>query len=102
MSFTMEEAHTGGATCLAVSGELDLASADAFAAKIRSLRGARSKVTLDLSGVNFMDSIGLTALVGAITEARRADQEIALAPHLSPQVARLVQITGVTTILNAS
>ena len=56
----------------------------------------------DLSGVEFMDSVGLTALVGTITEARRADQEIDVAPQLAPQVARLVQITGVTPILNAS
>jgi anti-sigma B factor antagonist len=79
---------------LAVSGDLDVGSArllashieDALAEPIRSL-------TIDLADLGFMDSTGVSVLVGAWRAAERADVAFALA---SPpeQARRVLEITG--------
>jgi anti-anti-sigma factor len=98
----MQAAQVGDATRLEVSGALDLATADQFTERVRSVSAGAPKVVLDLSGVDFMDSSGLAALLAAVTEIRRADRQIDVVPELGPQVARLLKITGVARILVAS
>ena len=98
----MEEVQAGDGARLAVSGELDLATADKFAARLRALSATGSTVLLDLSGVEFMDSSGLTALVATIAEAREADRHIEVAPELGRQVTRLLEITGTASFLAAA
>jgi anti-sigma B factor antagonist len=57
---------------ISVVGDLDLATADAFEQEIATVLGADvSGVVVDLSGVDFLDSAGINALV---TSRRLADE----------------------------
>ena len=59
----------GGADVAVVtaSGEIDIATAEAFGRELeRALAGGAQSVVLDLEGVSFIDSTGLTALLKEI------------------------------------
>jgi hypothetical protein len=53
---------------------------------------------VDLAGLAFMGCSGLSALVSACRQARRAGGDLALAAPSRP-VARLLSLTGVTGLL---
>ena len=58
-----------GPTTLWVSGEIDMSTVDEFHAALRERTAARpDRVLLDMSGVTFMDSLGLRALIAASNE----------------------------------
>jgi anti-sigma B factor antagonist len=76
-----------------VAGEIDAASADAFEQRLMPALAESSSVVLDLSGVSFMDSSGLRALMtlhAAIT-ARGGGIELS---GTSTAVDRLLSVTG--------
>lgn len=95
VSFSMEELHDGGRARLVVAGELDLATADAFAQRARQLCADGSKLLVDLSAVEFMDSRGLRALEDVTNEVRQAGGELEVSPELTQQVRRLFEIMPV-------
>ena len=58
-----------GPTTLWVSGEIDMSTVDEFHAALRERTAARpDRVLLHMSGVTFMDSLGLRALIAASNE----------------------------------
>jgi len=84
-----------GRLVVTVFGELDLVSAPAFRARLYQEidLGARSFV-VDLTGVDFIDSTALGALVGALKRARESGGEIALTcPH-----ERLLSVFRITAL----
>ena len=60
--------HGAGVTVVHCRGEIDLDSRDRLA---RCLRGLAGKVEVDLSGVTFLDSCGISTLVTAHNAAPR-------------------------------
>ena len=58
-------------------------------------------VTVDMSGVEFIDSTGLGVLVGALKKARLGNGDVALA-GLQPQVLKIFTITGLHKVFTAS
>jgi anti-sigma B factor antagonist len=98
---SMEAVHDGGGIRLTVRGELDLASADRFADEVRRLSVNQASLRLDLSGVQFMDSRGVQALVNVVAHVRETGCRIDVEPRLAPQVERIVEITGVERLLCA-
>lgn len=83
------------ATGLAASGEIDAHTAPTLAAAIDA---AGTDVTLDLAGVEFVDSSGLRVLIDA--HQRLADAGGALRlTALSDPVRRLLEISGVSDYL---
>lgn len=88
------------ATCLVrLSGELDLATADAIpAAAATALEQGAERLVLDLEAVTFMDSQGLRALV----EAQRALGHAGVGFELTgvpPVVLDLLDHTGLRQVL---
>jgi anti-anti-sigma factor len=89
-------------TVVAVSGDLDLNSAPALTRRLRELLSSQpTSLTLDLGGVTFMDSSGLSALVAALHEADVRGVRFALAavPEQADRVLRLTDTTGLFHIL---
>ncbi len=84
-----------GRRLVAVSGELDLASAAALSETLERELSAGNGVLLDLSGVTFIDSTGLAAIVNA---ARGADGQLELSADLRSQARRLMELTGVLSL----
>jgi anti-sigma B factor antagonist len=92
----VEEHEASGVTVLAARGDLDLATAPRLTARLEAMRehGAR-RVLVDLSGVEFCDSTGLRALIGAAGEVRAAGGRMAItAGPDDGAVARLLLVTG--------
>ncbi len=77
---------------------LDAAIATTFRDKVRQLIGdSDSQVTLDLGGVDFMDSSGLGAVI-AIFKTMPSDRKLELT-GLTPNVERVFQLTRMDTVL---
>lgn len=99
MLFDVSVSEVDGWTVLAVTGELDVATAPRVrqeAVRLAS-EGAR-KLVLDLSGVSFLDSTGLGVIVGILKRVRTHGGELALA-GAEPQVRKVFEITRMTDIL---
>jgi anti-sigma B factor antagonist len=81
-------------TCLLLDGSLDLESRDGFLERARAeLSKGGAGLVLDLSGVTFMDSSGLNALITLSREGEDAGFPTVLhAP--SARVMRLLETTG--------
>src|SRR5438876_4742274 len=77
-----------------VHGEVDLSSAEPFAeeASRAVMEAPATGFLVDLSGVTFMDSAGLRALIEVLELGRRKDMIV----QSSPQVFTLLHLVGLT------
>ena len=73
------------------------ATADLFQTTIRGLIPDAKRIVLDLTGVEYIDSSGLGALVSVYMAAGRAHCELELA-NPKPRVRDLLKITKLATI----
>lgn len=81
-----------GATVVAVSGELDVASAQVLERELAKLE-AVTAVVVDLRGLTFIDSTGLGVLVRAHQLAQQQGRRFGLVRG-NGQVNRLLSLTG--------
>jgi anti-sigma B factor antagonist len=82
---------------VAVVGEIDIASAPALQEAIDSLvDGGVRHLIVDLDGVGFIDSSGLSALVGVVN---RLGAESLGVVTSRPQIRRVFQISGLEQII---
>jgi anti-sigma B factor antagonist len=92
-SFHVVEDAAAGHPRLHLRGELDLAAAPVLREHVRSVAARDGSVTLDLSGVAFIDVAGLCALTTLAREAGEQGWSLDLCnPSLS--VRRLVRLTS--------
>ena len=97
MRIWMESDVPGGR--VHVSGELDMATVnDLLEGVRRSLLPGPGDLTLDLSGLSFMDSAGLLALLDLSRQLEGRGRLVLLSPVRS--VARLLQLARADTIPN--
>ena len=91
MDLKLSERPLGGCTVIELHGELDLSSAPGL--RERLLAGQAARLILDLSGLAFMDSTGLKALLDANRRARLLGGALTLA---APQkiVSKMLTVTG--------
>lgn len=96
-SFAIEVADPGAADRqVRVRGELDMSTApELSAALIRAGEGGPGSITLDLSGVTFLDSSAIGALIAAGQELGASGQKLQIGPR-SAIVSRVLEITGLT------
>jgi len=95
----MSAKGVGGSRSVRFEGDLDLATAGALRDEIMDARNAGAgSVTVDLSGVGFMDSVGLSLLV---TTHKRLEEDGAAMRLLLPEtLRRLFEISGLTEVLS--
>jgi anti-sigma B factor antagonist len=72
-------------------GELDMATADDLSRLLRDASTNGDPIVLDFSGVSFMDSSGLRALLQGAGQANGSDPLVILNP--SAQVRRVLDIS---------
>ncbi len=85
--------RSGGERLLSPAGRLDAASAPVLQAALKAaLAEDETRLLIDLSAVEFLDSTGLGILVGALKAARKVGGDLRLASP-SPPVARLLRLT---------
>jgi anti-sigma B factor antagonist len=92
--FNVETSGDEHVTVLTVTGELDLATSPALEAELERASTGPELVILDLRGVSFMDSTGLSLLVKAQRRAHEARRRLAVVKG-GAQVQRLLTLTGV-------
>jgi anti-sigma B factor antagonist len=91
--FEVHHSDHGQWAVLTVIGDLDVASAPALrAAIIDRLPDVEGKMVLDLSGVHFIDSMGLGALIGGLKRARALGGDLRLSAPAEP-VRRILELT---------
>ncbi|NEB04098.1 STAS domain-containing protein [Streptomyces sp. SID13726] len=89
-----------GTTVLVLRGEVDHQSVGTLTRALPPAdTGAGPSVVLDLSGVTFMDSSGVNALITAHQAAQAARGRLRLA-GMHGAVLRTVQIVGLDTLLS--
>jgi anti-anti-sigma factor len=92
-AFHVETRIDGSIAHLVLSGELDLASVQAFEDELRRVEADRpATILVDLGQLGFMDSSGLRALVMADERAHAVGRRLAVIPG-PPQVRRVFEIT---------
>jgi anti-sigma B factor antagonist len=80
-------------TVIAVSGEIHVSTAPEFSRLLNaSIAEGKTAVVLDLSGVEFIDSTGLSVLLNALRRVTRRGGRMALVCS-NPTVLRLFEIT---------
>ena len=88
-----------GTVVIALSGELDLTSADQLDGAIRDAEEtANGWIVVDLSEVSYIDSTALSVLLHA---KRRSDGRFSCIPSNHDAVTRLLEVTGTTKMLDS-
>jgi anti-sigma B factor antagonist len=97
---TVRSARLDNATALvALEGELDLYSADAFRGALdEALEDGVARLAIDLSAVDFIDSVALGVLANAMKRLRAAGGGLAVISR-NPQIVRVFEITGLDRML---
>jgi anti-anti-sigma factor len=85
----------GAMRTVALSGELDLANAETFAAELERVEGdGPSAITIDLQGLEFIDSTGIAVLVAAHRRLTGGATQIRLVRSRASAVERVLEVTG--------
>lgn len=98
---TVVVARTGSVHTIALSGELDMANADTFAARLEvsEAEGAES-IVIDLSTLQFVDSTGIALLVAADHRLNQdGRRRLTIVPSPAPAVTRVMETTGLDATL---
>ena len=85
-----------------MTGELDLRSVTPLEDRLTSHRAVRTPVWLDLSGLRFIDSTGLTLLIRTVGDARMKKWRFVIDPNLTPQVRGLFKLARLEYFLTAA
>jgi anti-sigma B factor antagonist len=93
---TVESTGDGDACVLVLTGELSLAEASALERRLDLvLSTSATTILVDLAGVEFIDSTGLSVLVRAQQHASERGVELRVA-NPNAQASRLLSLTGLT------
>ena len=91
---SVEHRRTRGEVTLLLTGEIDLATVgDLRAAAARIMSAPPRRIVLDLAGVTFCDSQGLSALISLSRDLRAAGSQLVLT-RVGGFVTRLLDVTG--------
>jgi anti-anti-sigma factor len=93
--FTAEVLERGGHVVVALAGDFDLVARDRFYEVFEQLRTIRAPVVLDVSGLTFVDTVGL----GCLCFARNAlFERTGTAPRLvgaTPALRQMLVLAGI-------
>jgi anti-anti-sigma factor len=82
-------------------GRLTLTSADELRNTIKPLLAGRRTVTLDLTDVTLMDSVGLGNVVSLYVSGRKADCQL-LVVNIRPRIREIFSVTRVLSLFEAA
>ena len=96
LDIQVQESHNGSPVVAKLDGKLALETVAQFLQTMRP-NGAANLV-LDMSGVSFLDSAGVGALVQLFVHRRNQKQRFALAA-LTPQGTAVMQVAGLMKLM---
>jgi anti-sigma B factor antagonist len=96
--FRIEELVDNGLPVIAVTGEIDVATAPQLREALHGvIAQGHSTVVLDLLGVTFLDSTALGVLVGGLKRCRELDGELHIVVH-DARIRKIFEITGLNKV----
>jgi anti-sigma B factor antagonist len=96
--FAVDVRHAEGRSVVALTGELDLATAPELRERLGLLsEGGENQITLDLAHLDFVDSTGLSVFVMAFNRAQAGGGSLIIRNPSLP-VMRIFEITGLTSV----
>lgn len=99
MLFDIEVIERDECAVLAVTGELDVATAPRLRQEaVRLSAAGNNNLVVDLSGVDFLDSTGLGVIVGVVKRVRTHGGELAVA-GAENHVRKVFEITRISDVL---
>lgn len=99
MSVHLDSKHFDELTVVSIAGSIDaLTAAEVTKYLEQELEGDQARILVDLSGVEFMSSAGLRALLAALKQSRQKGGDLCLAAP-KPGVERVLKMSGFTNIL---
>ncbi len=99
MQLRTEVVDISGWAVVSIYGELDVATAPDLKERLVDLvNEGRSRIVLDLGGVDFLDSTGLGMIVSALKRARTHGGDLRIVCTES-RITRLFEITGLDKAL---
>ena len=90
--------RSSGETTLSIQGEIDAANVATLGSALSTAIHGSNVVTVDFSGVDFIDSSGIRCLLQARLEANRSAVEMRVV-DVRPQTMRVLTIAGVSDFL---
>jgi len=99
LTIHQDETPEGFTVCRPV-GELDAFTVSHFRQALADMANGR-RLLIDMSGIPFVDSAGLGALIGAIRRTRELGGDVAVACN-RPTLVRLLRTTGFDRIVTVA
>ena len=101
-AFDIVERSREGVLVLAVSGDIDVATAPALRDRLQAcVSGGQSRIVVDLLRVSFLDSTALGVLIGALKRCREAGGDLLLVIG-EQRILKVFEITGLTGVFTIS
>src|SRR3954469_24579097 len=89
----LEEQFDSNTRVISVSGEIHVTTAPEFSQRLNdAIAAGTTGVVIDMSGVEFIDSTGLSVLLNGLRRVTRSDGKLSLVVS-NPTVLRLFEIT---------
>ncbi|MGH3764983.1 MAG: STAS domain-containing protein [Pseudonocardiaceae bacterium] len=100
LNVTVSDVAPGTILCV-VAGEVDLVTAPGLRDKLTdAINDAPSHLVIDLSGVQFLASIGLSVLVEILAAQEAASRHLAVVVENNDAVTQSLQITGLDQVFD--
>lgn len=101
MNLKMETRQVNGVTVVSCTGRIVFGEeSNALRDYLKRTLSSSRSIVLDLTGISYIDSGGLGALVGVYSSARSQGADIKLT-GLAPRVRDVLQITKLVTVFEA-
>ncbi len=101
MDLGLDLVERDGYAVLSVSGEVDVATVPRLREQLHGLVAqGRTKIVVDLDGVDFLDSTGLGVLVGALKRVRADDEGVLHLVCTQPRIRKVFEVTGLTKVFS--
>ena len=94
---TIDVTEAADAVLIRCSGRLISSASGGFQREVKRLIPQAPRITIDLTGVTFMDSMGLGTIAALYVSAKKAGCELQLI-NLTPRVRELFSITHLLSL----
>ena len=99
----LERVDEGRAVVLRVDGEIDLATVEVLRVGLaEAVAQSVPLVVVDLDAVDFLGSVGLSALISAQEKATESGCRLVVAVPPTRPAMRTIQVTGLTELLSVT
>lgn len=98
MDLSIDVSSRATSTVITLAGDIDIQTAPALREQLASLPPAPQVIVVDLSAVEFLDSSGVGALVGAAATLRAAGGSLRLACP-PPRVQKVFRISRLAEVI---